>query len=287
MNKPKPLLLLGGSGWIGGCLLQALSEASDLFDVLTSYSQHQPSDQFKSFKFNYNSPEQFFEIVDKFEPRIIINALAGVDETLYKLHINMVEYAKNNHVYYVYISSSMVFDADLAHPHHEHDLIGAESEYGKFKQRCEEAMSDSMSQAAIFRLSAVHGWNPNKESRTERFLHKLQSGQTISVDKNVFQNRLTVIDLAQTMAEVVKLLAPGIFHLGTVDSNEEVVFLTKLAQEFGYDASQVIPVESKLKILTTIPDRTLKLLGNKFQKTETQTLSAIAKIPALQKYKKL
>jgi hypothetical protein len=90
-----------------------------------------------------------------------------------------------------------------------------------------------------------------------------------------------VKDLADMMAAVIAARGEGVFHLGTVDASEEIKFLRSLASEFGHDASLVVTGEALPTNANMVPVKILKMFGEEFRRTESDTLAAVGRVPEL------
>ena len=278
-------LILGASGWIGHYLCIAAKKLDLDASVVGTHCQNPIYAPVRSVLVDYRSPDVLFNLIDKEKPDIIINAIAGIDELLYKFHVALITGISKTNIHYGFISSSMVFDTDLSRPHNETDAIGASSEYGKFKEQCERALTARGNLYTIFRFSATHGYSPNRISRTEKFLQRLSKNDEIDVDSGVFQNRLGVKDLTETMVAVMQKKATGVFHVGSTDQSDEVSFLRKVSVKFGYLPERIIEKPGVLKYLTTIPNAVLNLLGFGYNQVKMQTIEYIASLPEFQKYR--
>lgn len=279
-------LILGASGWIGHHLCLAARKLDPGASVIGTRCKNPLYAPVRAASVDYRSPGGISTLIRRERPDLMLNAIAGTDESLYHFHVAAVAAASSINTHYGFISSSMVFDHDLSHPHRETDAIGARSDYGKFKERCERTLATGNHSSAIFRFSATHGYAPNRISRTEKFLQQLGLNKAIPVDTGVFQNRLGVGHVAEAMVAIMQKRGAGVFHLGSTDQSEEVSFLRRVAAVFGYSPEKIIEKLSEPKYFTTVPEAIVSLLGPTYQYREAQTIAYIANLPQFRKYQR-
>lgn len=287
--KNGKILILGVSSWIGHYLAKSLEQKNIGSLVVGTHYTHELTQTEHSVlkRFDYRKPDDLLNFITTFQPDVVINLLSGEEVNLLQFHTALLNLLQYSSAWYLFMSSAMVFDANLTMPHQEDDTIGAKSDYGKLKEKCEQQIKKNLSNYCISRISAIHGFALNKISRTEHFLQRLQKGEKIDVDMHVFQNRLAVSDLADILTELVLWRPQGVFHLGTVDQSEEDVFLRKIATVFGYKPDQIISVPSQPKYLTVIPRKIFEIVGDQYMKMEANTIEKIAVIPEFKKYRAL
>ena len=80
-------------------------------------------------------------ILEKTDPKLIINALKGVSEDMLNVQKKLVNYCLKNDCRLMLISGANVFDAFHNYPSYEHDKTLSESIYGKFQIKMETQMS--------------------------------------------------------------------------------------------------------------------------------------------------
>lgn len=289
MTPPKKILILGASSWIGHYLVEALSKTStqEKVEILGTFCKNKPTLPCTWIPFDYQSSGSFFAVLSELKPDVVVNLLGGTDETLFQFHKKLIETLRSTSTLYVFMSSSMAFDGDPSHPHTEADPVNGTSVYGKFKADCEKVLQNSSKDYVIVRISAVHGFAPNKLSRTERFLKRLSLGEKIEIDGGVFQNRLFIADMVEMLSALILRSAVGIFHLGTIAQSEEIEFLGKLAGAFGYSKTQLVLKPGPVKYLTVVPEMVFDVLGSGFRKTEEETIQKILDTPEFKQYKRV
>jgi dTDP-4-dehydrorhamnose reductase len=252
--------------------------------LVGTYANKPPAHEINACRIPNQNPSEIFAYLEKYHTKAVVNFTRGEAEADFVFHQKLVQFANVNHVSYFYCSSFNACDAQLSHDHHESELPNAQSDYGKFKARCERELRDASGRFAIFRFSATHGWAPNRIARTEEFLQKLVRKETVTVHRGIVQNRTAVPDLASMMAAVIAVDETGVFHLGTVDTSEEMDFLRNMASAFGHDPSLVVPGASSPTNANMVPGKILELFDKEFERRETETIATVARTPELQQY---
>ncbi len=287
-SPARTILILGASSWIGHYLTGELHTiTTDIpVKIIGTFCANKPAKPDDVFPFDFRAPASLFSFLADSRPDIVINLLGGVDESLFQFNRKLAGILAENDSHHVFMSSSMVFDGRANQPHTETDVTQGKSDYGVFKARCEEVVRSVAGDYSIVRISAVHGFAPNKISRTERFLKRLAQNEIIEVDSGVFQNRLSIAQMSKMLAALVITSAQGIFHLGTSDQSEEIDFLGRMAEIFGYSRTQLVVKPAPAKYLTVIPNNIFNVVGDGFKRTELDTLHEIRALPEFQKYKR-
>ncbi len=284
-TSPK-IALLGCSGWVSFYLASALKQRIAHATLVGTYANKPPASGIMARQLPNANAAGILAYLEWEEVDAVVNLTRGETEEDFHFHQKLIEFCNGKGLGHYYCSSFNACDAQLAHDHDESELPQAQSDYGKFKARCERALLESSKQHAIFRFSASHGWAPNRIARTEEFLKKLAAGESISVHRGIIQNRTAVTHLAEMMAAVIAKEATGIFHLGTTDASDEIDFLRRLAFIFGHDPEAIIPGEDSPTNANMVPGKILQIFGRELERTEADTLSAVANMPGLAKYKR-
>ena len=243
----RSVFIAGGRSWIGYHLTNCL----EALHWQVSASSSQPS----AAGFSKLATVQDVDaLLSRASPAVIVNLLIGIDEEHWKIHQAFLRWAQENKAHYIYASSALALDAYRGEPLHEEMPANAVSEYGRFKARCEGSLHEARSlDASILRFASIHGWSPYKDTRTEVLLRKVAAGETIEVSPGVIQNRLTDTILCSAIANIVDRRELGTFHLGPVDSSEEIEFLRSLATAFGHSDSGITAGEQRDVNLVVIP----------------------------------
>jgi len=283
MRKQK-VLILGSSCWVAHYLIKDLLDNN--FEVIGISNKNKPNYPIENYSIDMNS-SQYITKIKSLEVDSIINMIHSNDyEVLFEIHKSVAKYTKEKEIHYTYISSGNAVDGDPTHIHLETELPYASSEYGKYKARCEEFLIEDFSGACIVRFPQAHGWAPNRLSRTEEFLIKLQNNSPVEVPQGIKQNRPFTGHLSLMITELIKNQESGIFHLGTVDESDEVDFLQKLAVGFGYEEKAIKAGKKYHFHITTKPEKIYSRYGDRYKFEQKDTIASLIKSPELKKYLK-
>ena len=280
------IALLGSSGWVAHYLVPALRKRIAGVQLIGTYRTRKPDFDFPLFALANSDHDSVISLLERENVSAVINLTRGESDVDFLSHQRLIEYGNRKNANYFYISSFNACDSQIAHAHDESEPPSAQSDYGKFKARCERALMENSKRFAIFRFSSIHGWDPNRPSRTENFLKKLAAGEGRVVSTGIIQNRAAVSDLAGMIAAVVERRGEGVFHLGTADASEEVDFLRRMARAFGYDEGLIEAGKPAPSNANMVPGKILSLCGEEFRRTEEDTIAEVLKMPELRRYLK-
>lgn len=281
MNK---ILILGSSGWISHYLISSLKKHFSDCHIVGSGVNHKPEHDIEFFVAENYQIEIIDEQIKKLSPNIVINMSRGEDDDGFALHKYLIESSNQLDFHYNYFSSFNALDANVETEHYEDEHPNASTEYGQFKAKCENELTKSANNFSIFRFGATHGWAPNRHSRTETFLETMLSGESMTIDTGIIQNRLATNHMADMMAAVLQKKGEGVFHFGAIDGSEEVEFLRNLAESFGHPREQIITGGQNPCNALMIPERTLQLIGKEYEKSEDDTIFAVRHMIRLAPY---
>ncbi|WP_372655189.1 sugar nucleotide-binding protein [Halobacteriovorax sp.] len=280
----KKILILGSSGWIAHYLIPSLKKEFGDCHIVGSVLNNKPEHLIDIFQASNDQIEIIDEQIGNLQPDIVINMTRGEDSDAVALHKYLIEKSVSLGFHYNYFSSFNALDANIENEHYEDETPNAQTEYGEFKALCEKELTKYGDNFSIFRFGATHGWAPNSQSRTELFLEVMLSGESLTIDRGVLQNRLATNHLANMMAAVLKRKGEGVFHFGARDGSDEIDFLRNLAESFGHPREQIIEGGVNKCNALMIPERTIKLIGPEYEKSEEDTLFAIRHMIRLAQY---
>lgn len=280
----KKILILGSSSWIAHYLIPSLKKEFGQCHIVGSILNNRPEHLIDTFQASSDQIEVIDEQIGKLNPDIVINMIRGEDDDGVCLHNYLIEKSNSMGFHYNYFSSFNALDANTENEHYEDEAPNSQTEYGQFKAKCENELYKHGDNFSIFRFGATHGWAPNSQSRTELFLEVMLSGESLTIDRGVLQNRLATNHLANMMAAVLKRDGKGVFHFGASDSSDEVDFLRKLAESFGHPRDQIIEGPTNPCNALMIPERTIKLIGPEYAKSEEDTIVAVSHMIRLAQY---
>jgi dTDP-4-dehydrorhamnose reductase len=207
------ILILGASGLVGSALIDELKVRFELYGTYSSSLSNLPFNH--QFQLDVQQIRKMKEIIQVIKPDFVISCLTGDFDHQFKFHKELAKVLQNNSCRLYYFSTTNVFDGDFSRPHTEIDIPIAESDYGKFKIKCENMLKKILDERVmIIRIPAIWGktsprWNLIKES--------IKNNKVIEVYSNLVCNNLSDALLAKQLRYIMENELKGIFHLGSVD----------------------------------------------------------------------
>lgn len=227
----KPILILGGSGFIGHALYKELSPYYKT--VGTYYSDKRFRNNQHFYRFDHTQ-EGVFQLLKKVAPKLIISAVRGPFDDQIDLHQQLIDYVQRYDCRVLFLSSSNVFDAFAHYPSYEYDKTLSESVYGRLKIKIEnDIMRLEPSQYVIARLPMVYGLHSPRIKEMEA---KMAAKQAVEVFPNTIINLTSDRKLTQQIHYIINQKLSGIFHLGSTDLITHYDFHKRLAKKRGWDA---------------------------------------------------
>lgn len=255
-NSKHRILILGGSGFLGGALYKELCPYFKTYG--TYYKSNRQLEKNHHF-FQYNIEEDdIYEILDIVKPTIIISALRGDFSKQVIVHQHLTEYVYKHKIKLLFLSSANVFDAYIKYPSYEEDKTYSNSIYGHFKIKIENMLLRlPKKQIAILRLPMVFG---SQAPRVQEIIQLVKEKEPIEIFPNLIMNVTTDSKVTQQIHYIINRNKSGIFHLGSDDLVHHNDFIKEI----------ISTLEIKEKVLfkhvyTTNDDRYLAVLP-KFNK---------------------
>lgn len=245
------VLILGASGLVGKAVLEELEGDYDIYG--TYHSNGCSSD--KLFRLDMYDMESINNILKEVEPGMVISCLRGDFEQQINLHTKVANYLLKNGGRLYFCSTANVFDGDVSRPHFEDDETEAESDYGKFKIRCEDELKKILgNDLIILRLPMVWG----KESpRMNKLLKDIEEKKEVEVYSNLYLNNNIDVILGRQIHYIMENNLKGIFHLGTEDVMTQYDFIRELIDRLGFRGVEfkVSTLPGEKHYLAVLPSR--------------------------------
>lgn len=225
------VLVLGASGLVGKALIKELDKKYDVYG--TYYSKNLDISSDKAFKLDVSNFNSIKKILETIQPKLVISCLRGDFDKQLKGHKEAAEYLNKTGGKLYFCSTANVFDNDTTKPHYEYDNTDAESDYGKFKIKCEEELKEILGDNLItLRLPMIWG----KDSpRLNELLSKIKANKEVEVYSNLYLNNNTDVMLAKQIHYIMENNLRGVFHLATNDIMTQYKFTSKLIKRLGYE----------------------------------------------------
>ena len=246
----KPILILGGSGFIG---LTLYKELAPFFEVKATYYTA------KGFKKNQNfypfnlENNELTALLKEVKPKLIISALRTNFDTQIDAHNLICEYVKKYNSRILFLSSANVFDTFRHYPSYEYDKTFSESIYGKVKIKIEnQIMRLPIGKYVIARLPMIFG---KKAPRVIAFDNAVLTGAPIEVFPNTIINVNSDTRLSQQIHYIINQKKTGIFHLGSSDliSHYEFVQLLINGRHKKSGLFKQVFTSNQMRYLATLP----------------------------------
>lgn len=215
-------LILGANGLIGQRFVR-LCEDKKIDYAGTRYSREGDG----LIRFNLLEFDKIHEIFNRVSPDVVVNSTGlagGVNfcqqnpEAGRQYHVEsnkiMVDWCKEHHAAYVYISTDYVFDGTNP-PYKEDDPPNPLNLYGKYKREGEEYIQKQLEKHVIARTTNVFGWDPL--TQTPNFLmhlvNTLKEQDSMKVPGFLFGNPTHAGDLAAGIMDLLENNHYGLYHI--------------------------------------------------------------------------
>ncbi|HNZ84264.1 MAG TPA: sugar nucleotide-binding protein [Candidatus Woesebacteria bacterium] len=153
---------------------------------------------------------------------------------------NILDLAKKNNQYFIYISTDFVFDGAKTTPYIESDTPHPIEWYGETKYLGEQAVLNSPCPSAITRITYPYRANFDlKPDIIHKVLTKLQAGETVKMFSDQICTYTFIDDIAVALGQFLDKKYTGIYHLVGSSSHSPFDMAKLVAQTFGCDPNLV------------------------------------------------
>lgn len=243
MAKRK-VLLLGGSGFLGGEILRLVPKNIDLW--ATYYKNKLPkTGRFKGIKINLTNFNLLKNKLNMIKPEIVVQAakIHPFNEDPAETRIftaQLVKAIKQIGAKLIYISSDAVFAGKKGN-YKENDKPRPQTDYGKAKLAAEKAIKDNLNNFIIIRPSYIYGKSGGKwDKRTIELLNQLKQKKAIYRFKDMYRSPILVRDLAKAIWRLTGKDFTGIIHIAGKRKNV-FNFNREILKEIGLDPRLIKP----------------------------------------------
>ena len=248
------LLVLGGSGFVGGNIVKSAQGGWDA--AVFEKRRHPGLGQVLFREVDITDRGELLAAMDELRPDAVVNAAAisNIDyaeqnrDLAWRVNVTGAENAAEGcgriNARYVFFSSDAVFDGADG-PYREHDAVNPVNFYGTTKAEAEKAVLSIYPQTAVVRISLVVGYpvtggNSFYPSLEER----LRRGEEIRYSERELRTPVDVLTLAESVLELAKNDVRGIVHLGSTGSVSRYELARMVAKEMGYTPDSIRPEEA-------------------------------------------
>jgi len=233
------VLIIGGSGLVGGNLIKLLSKDSFYSKVTATHMN------FASANTVYFDCANIPAYIADTQWDIIIHtgALTNVDlcedeiDLSYKLTVEstkvVLELAKLSAAKFIYISTDYIFDGTSG-PYFEDDTVNPLNVYGRHKLEAEQIVG-MYNNSLILRITNVYGDEIRKKNFIARLINDLRDNQTLTVNAPIdqFATPVNAYDVAKATDLLIKDNKIGVYHISSTDYMSRVQLLKRLNKYFN------------------------------------------------------
>src|SRR5262245_10086308 len=241
-------LVIGASGQVGGCLLEALRARGH--EAIGTHAHH-PLEGLASLDvIDYAAVER---AVRDAQPDWVL-CPAGLTHVDYCEEHPAEAFAINKDgalataraasragAGFVFFSTEYVFDG-TGGPYAEDDAAHPLSIYGRSKWEGERAVLAEMPRAVVVRTTVVYGPDRQEKNFIYQLIRNCRSGQGMRIPADQVSSPTYNVDLAQATVELCERNLGGVYHLAGDGVMDRFAFARIACDVFGLDPSRLTPV---------------------------------------------
>ena len=259
----KRLFIIGGTGLLG--LNWAFRKRSQWDTCVNIHNQKIHIRDVDTVSVDSNDVDQLGLALDKLKPDLVVNAVGhtNVDEcerspalsltSNYGAAKSIATAAASRSIPLIHISTDHLFNGTAAYTD---ELTPPDpiNNYAIHKAMAEQAVLECHPEALVIRTT-FFGWGPiYRRSLSDKIIDSLKRNRTVSMFDDVFFTPLdtsTLIDLAH---QLIEKKYHGVINVCSKQRISKYEFSIELAQYFGFDGSNIQPIQaSRLKTQTKRP----------------------------------
>jgi dTDP-4-dehydrorhamnose reductase len=208
---------------------------------------------FELLKADLLDPQAVNRIFDAVQPDAMIHTAAnanvdscesdpeGARRLNAKLPGELADYAAQLGIRFIHISTDAVFDGTKNGVYTEDDAPNPLGIYAQTKLDGERNVLSANPHAIVARVN-FFGWSlSGTRSLSEFFYNKLSAGEQCNGFTDVYFCPLFVGDLAETLLRMLDKGLSGLYHVVGSEALSKYEFGQRIARQFGFDDSLVIP----------------------------------------------
>jgi dTDP-4-dehydrorhamnose reductase len=238
----RPFLVLGGSGFVGGHIVTAASNARRT--VVGTYHSFPAPDL---LQLDIRDGKGLTTLLSELRPAVVFLPAARPDVDWCETHpeeafqtnvkgVRLVTAAANSvDAKLVYISSDFIFDGTSG-PYKETDVANPLSAYGRQKLSAEHHIALHARDYLIVRTTVVYGWERREKNFVCRVVRSLAAGNTLLVPLDQIGTPTFAPNLAEVAVELALINATGVFHVVGPERASRLQLAEEVARTFGLDA---------------------------------------------------
>ncbi len=245
----KRLLITGGSGFLGGHLVQ---HAAEVYDVHATWQTHPYQNSAVWHRLDLTDINAIEKMIDRILPDAIIHnaAFAQVDaceqskERADLINVQasqmLARLARQLNARFIFVSTDMVFDGKRGN-YCETDLPNPINYYGLTKVKAENAVLTAHPGAVLARTALIYGTSVTQHrSFYEVMLEKFRLRQPVPLFYDQFRTPIWVQNLADCLLELVDNSFYGTVHLAGPERMDRYSFGEQAAKTFGFSMELLV-----------------------------------------------
>lgn len=244
------MLVIGGSGLVGGALLRV--GAKEGWTVLGTTRSYTPSSPLLK-TLDLLDPPAVPELLAEFRPDWVAIPAANPHVDYCELHpeetgrlnrdatIAAIRACVAAGARTIYYSSDYVFDGEKGR-YTEEDAVNPLNEYGRQKAAVEAAARRDDPRGLVLRSSGIYGWQPGGKNFVLQVRARLSAGETMRLAADLLYNPTYADDLAAASVALAGRGESGLFHAAGAESVARYDFAVMAARVFGLDPKPLVPV---------------------------------------------
>src|SRR5215213_42162 len=237
---PGPLLVTGGSGYLGGELLRQASGRP----LAATYLSGRPAgpDGVDWTELDVRDREAVRALVESVRPEVVIHTAYRQDgesarETTVDGAVAVAGAAAAVGARLIHLSSDVIFDGAKPAPYDESDPPTPVTEYGRAKADAEGAVVEAHRDALLVRTSLIYG-GPTP-SRHERLALEAARGEGQPFFDDEVRCPVVVGDLASALLELSELGETGVLNVAGADEVSRYEFACLIAGAAGLSPERI------------------------------------------------
>ncbi len=241
------VLLIGGSGQLGGALGEAFAGSCDMLATACLHPQR------GQVPLDLGDSVATTALLESWRPDLVLlaGAMCHVDRCEHEpglcRRINVegpiavAEFARAHGSHVVFFSTDHVFDGTQP-SYGESDPARPLSVYARSKMDAEAAIREIVpDQHLIVRTGWVYGPDLHRRNFILRLIDRVQAGELVEVPEDQWGSPTYTADLAGAVRFLVEHDETGTFHATGPEVIDRVSLARRVCERFGLDASRVIP----------------------------------------------
>ncbi len=239
------VLLIGGIGLVGSRVLDLLNKDFEI--IAPSHNE-----------LDVLNPSLVKDAINQIKPDQVLFAAGFTDvdlaeekkEECFGLNVKAPEYfvevTSQKNIPFYYISTDYVFDGTKSGaPYTEEDAPHpVEQVYAQSKYKGEQVVLNDSSINGILRIIMPFSAHFAKKQDVARlFISKLKNKEKINGIYNQKINPIFVDDLVKAFSKILKVKAPGIYHLAATDFTTPYDYAKTIAKVFNFDEGLIEKID--------------------------------------------